>query len=62
MEVPRQGVELELQLLAYATATAMPDLNHIFDLCHSLHQCRVLNPVSETRSQTHILADTVLGS
>ena len=26
MEVPRLGVELELQLLAYATATAMPDL------------------------------------
>ena len=27
MEVPRLGVELELQLLAYATATAMPDLS-----------------------------------
>ena len=25
MEVPRLGVESELQLLAYATATAMPD-------------------------------------
>ena len=25
MEVPRIGVELKLQLLAYATATAMPD-------------------------------------
>ena len=25
MEVPRLGVELELQLLVYATATAMPD-------------------------------------
>ena len=28
-EVPRVGVELELQLLAYATTTAMQDLNHI---------------------------------
>ena len=27
MEVPRLGVELELQLLAYNTATATPDLN-----------------------------------
>ena len=27
MEVPRLGAEMELQLLAYATATAMPDLN-----------------------------------
>ena len=25
MEVPALGVELELQLLAYTTATAMPD-------------------------------------
>ena len=25
LEVPRLGAELELQLLAYATATAMPD-------------------------------------
>ena len=28
-EVPRQGVELELQLPAYATATATQDLSHI---------------------------------
>ena len=26
MEVPRLGVKLEMQFLAYATATAMPDL------------------------------------
>ena len=44
MEVPRLGVELELDLMAYATATAMPDLSHIFDLCHSSRQCRILNP------------------
>ena len=29
MEVPRLGTELELQLLAYPTATAMPDLSRI---------------------------------
>ena len=27
MDVPRLGVKLELQLLAYSTATATPDLN-----------------------------------
>ena len=32
MEVPSLGVKSELQLLAYATATAMPDLSHICDL------------------------------
>ena len=29
IEVPRLGVELELQLLAYTTATAMVDLSYI---------------------------------
>ena len=29
MEVPRPGVELELQLPAYTTATAMPDLTKL---------------------------------
>ena len=29
MEVPRLGVELELQLLAYATATAMQDPSYL---------------------------------
>ena len=32
MEVPRLGVELELQVLAYTTATAMGDPSHICDL------------------------------
>ena len=32
MEVPRLGVESELQLLAYATAIAMLDLSHICNL------------------------------
>ena len=37
MEVPRLGVESELQLLAFTTATAM------WDLRRSLQQCRILN-------------------
>ena len=38
MEVPKLGVESELQLQAYATATEMPDLTHICDLHHSSWQ------------------------
>ena len=32
MEVPRLGLESELQLLAYAIAIATQDLSHIWDL------------------------------
>ena len=35
MKFPRLGVESELPPLAYATATAMPDLSHICKLHHS---------------------------
>ena len=49
MEVPRLGVELELQVLAYTKATAMPDLSHIGDLHHSSQPHWILNPVSEAR-------------
>ena len=35
MEVPRLGVKVELQLLAYATATATEDPSHICGLHHS---------------------------
>ena len=62
MEVPRLGVKLELQLLAYATAMATLDPSHIFDLRHSLQQCWILNLLSEARDRTHILVDTMLGS
>ena len=47
MEVPSLGVELELQLLAYTTATATPDLSRICDLHCSLQQCQMLNPLSK---------------
>ena len=55
MEVPRLGVQSELQLPAYATATAIQDPSRICDLHHSSQQCRVLNPVSEVRDGTHKL-------
>ena len=58
MEVPRLGVELELQLPAYATATAMPDPSHIFDLRHSLQQHQILNPLIEARDRTRVLVNT----
>ena len=47
-------------VLAYTTATATP--SHICDLHHSLQQLQILNPMSEARHQTHILADTMSGS
>ena len=54
-KVPRLGVELELHLQAYTTATAMPDPSHVCNLQGSSWQCRILNPLSETRGQTCIL-------
>ena len=55
MEVPRLGVQLELQLLAYTTAIATSDPSHICNLHHSSQQCRILNPLSEARDQTNNL-------
>ena len=55
MQVSRIGVDLELQLPAYATATATPDLSHICNLYHSLQQCWIVNLLNEARDQTHIL-------
>ena len=53
MEVPRLGVESELQPLAYTIATAMQDLSRIFNLQHSWWQCWILNLLSEVRNRTH---------
>ena len=55
MEVPRLGVESELQLLAYATATAMPDPSRVCDLHHRSWQCQILIPLSEAWDQTRNL-------
>ena len=57
MEVPRLGVKLELQLPAYATATATQDPSHICDLHHSSQQCRILNPLSKATDRTRVLMD-----
>ena len=58
MEVLGLGVKLELQLPAYATATAMPGLRHICELCCSLQQPQILNLLIEARDQTRIFMDT----
>ena len=47
MEVPRPGVEWELQLLAYTTATQDP--SHICDPHHSSWRRRILTPLSGAR-------------
>ena len=52
MEVLRLGVESELQLQAYAIATATLNPSRICDLCGSLWHCWILNPPSEARYQT----------
>ena len=49
MEDPRLGVELELELQAYTTATAMRDLSHVCNSRHSSWQLGILNLLSEAR-------------
>ena len=55
MEVPRLGVQLELLLLAYTTATAAPDSSHVCELHHSSWQHQILKALSKTRDRTHNL-------
>ena len=57
-EVSRLGVESELQLLAYTTATAMPDPSHVCNLHHSSWQQGILNPLSEATDGTRVFMDT----
>ena len=59
MEVPRLGVESELQPLAYTTAIATPDPSHGWDLYHSSRQCWILNLLSEARGRTRNLMVTI---
>ena len=56
MEVPRLGVELELQLPAYTIATATWHLRCLCDLHHSSWQLWIPDPLSE--DWTCILMDT----
>ena len=58
MKVPRLGVQLELQLPTYTTATATPDPSLVFDLYHSSRQRWMLNPLSKARDRTRVLMDT----
>ena len=55
MEVPRLGIESELQQLAYSTATAAQDLSGTCSLHCISRQHQILNPLIKTRDQTHIL-------
>ena len=49
MEVPRLGVGLELQLLAYTTATATPVPSCVCSVHHSSWQHQIHNPLSKAR-------------
>ena len=53
------GGQIGAAAVAYATAT--PDPSHICDLCHSLQQRQIFNPLSEARDGTHILTETMSG-
>ena len=50
VEVPRLGVEWEIQLLAYITATTAWNPSRICDLHHSTGQHKILNLLSEARN------------
>ena len=52
MEVSRLGIQSELQLPAYTTATATQGPSCTCNLHHSAQQCQILNPLSEAREQT----------
>ena len=52
MDAPGLGVQAELQLPAYTTATAMQDPSRLCDLHHSSQQRRILNPLSKGRDRT----------
>ena len=48
-------VQSELQLPAYATATAVQDLSHVCHLHHSSRQHQIRNPLIEARDRTRNL-------
>ena len=58
MEVPRLWVESELQLPAYAAATATQDPSCVCNLHHSSWQHRIRDPMSEARDRNHTLMET----
>ena len=62
MGVSGLGVKLKMQLPAYTTTIAMPDLSRICKLRWSLWQHQILNSLSEARDGTGILMETMSGS
>ena len=58
VEAPRLGVDWELQLLAFTTATT-PDPSHSCNLYHSLWLCQILKPLSKARDRTRVLTVTM---
>ena len=60
MDVSRLGVESEIQLPAYTTATVSWDPSHICNLHHSSWQRRILNPLSKARGQTCVLGGPIV--
>ena len=58
MDISRLGIKSELQVPAYTTAIATWDLSWVCNLCHSLRQHWIPNPLSETWDWTSILMDT----
>ena len=59
MEVPRLGVQSELQLPAYTTATATWGPSRVCNLQHSSQQRWVLNPLSKAKDRTCILMHAI---
>ena len=58
MQVPRLGVESKLQLLAYTTAPATPDLSQESPTYTAHSNTCSLTQLSEARDQTYILMHT----
>ena len=58
MEIPRLGVELELKLPAYTTATAIQGLSHVCNLHHRSQQCWIPDPLGKARDRAWVLMDT----
>ena len=55
MEVPRLGVQLELQLPTYTTATATVEPSHICNLRCTFWQHQILHSLSKARNRTRFL-------
>ena len=53
-----QGIFILFSIVAYATATAPPDLSCICNLHCSSQQGQILNPLSRARDGAHVLTDT----